>query len=199
VATPSTSNLIDTYIKADDSEVLTNFDDLSLVELIVARGPDVVNDLPEGIRKNRDAVAETIENNVRKLIIDETPVNPKYYEKMSELLDALIEERRADAIDYAEYLDKIVELTKQAKDPSSASNYPEGVNTPGQRALCDNLNGEADLALKIDADVKATRKADWRTNQFRERMVRNAIRRHLGDDPARVEAILAIVRENHEY
>ncbi len=196
---PAMRHLIDTYIKADDSEVLTNFDDLSLVELIVARGPDVVNDLPEGIRKNRDAVAETIENNVRKLIIDETPVNPKYYEKMSELLDALIEERRADAIDYAEYLDKIVELTKQAKDPSSASNYPEGVNTPGQRALCDNLNGEADLALKIDADVKATRKADWRTNQFRERMVRNAIRRHLGDDPARVEAILAIVRENHEY
>ena len=51
------------------------------------------NALPEGIRKNKEAVAETIENNVRKLIIDEQPINPKYYEKMSELLDALIEQR----------------------------------------------------------------------------------------------------------
>ena len=49
-----------------------------------------VNALPEGIRENQEAVAETIENNVRKLIIDEQPINPKYYEKMSELLDALI-------------------------------------------------------------------------------------------------------------
>jgi type I restriction enzyme, R subunit len=28
-------------------------------------------------------VAETIENNVRRLIIDEMAVNPKYYERMS--------------------------------------------------------------------------------------------------------------------
>ena len=44
----------------------------------------------EKVRENPEAMAETIENNVRKLIIDETPANPKYYEKMSELLDALI-------------------------------------------------------------------------------------------------------------
>ena len=36
----------------------------------------------------RRSVAETIENNVRRLIIDEMAVNPKYYEKMSALLDA---------------------------------------------------------------------------------------------------------------
>ena len=53
-----------------------------------------VDALPDGIRKNKEAVAEAIENNVRKLIIDEQPINPKYYEKMSELLDALIEQRR---------------------------------------------------------------------------------------------------------
>lgn len=33
-----------------------------------------------------EAVAETIENNLRKVIIDEQPVNPRYYEKMSALL-----------------------------------------------------------------------------------------------------------------
>ena len=48
------------------------------------RGADAVDALPKGIRKNKEAVAETIENNVRKLIIDEHPINPKYYDKMSE-------------------------------------------------------------------------------------------------------------------
>ena len=41
-----------------------------------------------------EAVAETITNNMRKLIIDERATNPKYFDKMSELLDAIIEERR---------------------------------------------------------------------------------------------------------
>ena len=75
--------------------------------------------LPEGIRENKEAVAETIENNVRKLIIDEQPINPKYYEKMSELLDALIEQRKQEALDYQEYLAEIVELTKKAKNPAA--------------------------------------------------------------------------------
>jgi type I restriction enzyme R subunit len=196
---PAMRTLIDTYIKADDSEVLTNFDDMSLIELIVARGPDAVNGLPDGIKKNNEAVAETIENNVRKLIIDESPVNPKYYELMSELLDALIEERRAGAIEYAAYLEKISELTKKAKDPNANASYPAGVSSPGQRALYDNLDKDSTLALQIDADVKAARKADWRSNPIREKMVRNAIRRSIGDDAAKVEAILAIIRENHEY
>ena len=60
--------------------------------------------LPDGIRKNKEAMAETIENNVRKLIIDESPINPKYYEKMSELLDALIGQRKQEALSYQEYL-----------------------------------------------------------------------------------------------
>lgn len=33
---------------------------MSLVELIVERGVDAVKDLPDGIRKNQKAVAETI-------------------------------------------------------------------------------------------------------------------------------------------
>lgn len=61
---------------------------------------DALKALPEGIKKNKAAVAETIENNVRKLIIDESPINPKYYEKMSELLDALIAERKQKAVEY---------------------------------------------------------------------------------------------------
>lgn len=173
---PAMRHLIDTYIRAEESEKISAFDDLSLVQLIVERGADAVNALPKGIRKNDNAVAETIENNVRKLIIDESPINPKYYEKMSELLDALIEQRRREAIAYEEYLRKIVELTKQARNPGTANHYPVSMNTPGLRALFDNLNRDAPLASKVDAVVRYKAQDGWRGNAFKLKAVRNAIR-----------------------
>jgi type I site-specific restriction-modification system R (restriction) subunit len=99
---PAMRHLIDTYIQAEESEKVSAFDDMSLIQLIVERGAAGVEALPERIRKNKEAVAEAIENNVRRLIIDEQPINPKYYERMSELLDALIEQRRKEALDYQE-------------------------------------------------------------------------------------------------
>ena len=117
---PAMRHLLDTYIRAEESEKLSTFDDLTLVQLIVERGEEMVNALPEGISGNPEAMAETIENNVRRLIVDEMAVNPRYYEKMSELLDGLILQRKQEAIDYKAYLAWIVELTKkvrQARDP----------------------------------------------------------------------------------
>ncbi len=97
---PAMRHLLDTYIRAEESEVVSAFDDMTLIQLIVEQGEQAVESLPSGIRGNQEAVAETIENNVRKLIIDESAVNPKYYEKMSELLDALILQRKQEALDY---------------------------------------------------------------------------------------------------
>jgi len=195
---PAMRHLIDTYIRAEESEVISKFDDLSLIQLIVERGVDAVDALPSGIRKNREAVAETIENNVRKLIIDETPINPKYYEKMSELLDALIAQRKTEAVDYEAYLAKIVELTKQAKSPETTTSYPAAVNSAAKRALFDNLGEDEGLALTIDAAIRATKKDAWRGNRVKEKEVRNAIKAHIAD-PALVAAIFDLVRNQHEY
>src|SRR4030095_4000193 len=115
------------------------FENMPLIQLLVDRGASAVDALPKGIRKNKEAVAETIENNVRKLIIDEQPINPKYYEKMSELLDALIAQRKQEALDYQKYLQNIVELTKKVKNPTEGASYPKSLNTPAKRALYDNL------------------------------------------------------------
>ena len=195
---PAMRHLIDTYIRAEESEVISKFDDLSLIQLIVERGVDAVDALPSGIRKNREAVAETIENNVRKLIIDETPINPKYYEKMSELLDALIALRKTEAVDYEAYLAKIVELTKQAKSPGTTTSYPAAVNSAAKRALFDNLGADEDLALTIDAAIRATKKDAWRGNRVKEKEVRNAIKARIAD-PALVVVIFDLVRNQHEY
>ena len=195
---PAMRHLIDTYIRADDSEVVSAFDDMSLVELIVERGVDAIDALPERIKRDKSAVAETIENNVRKLIIDENPLNPKYYEQMSDLLDALVEQRKAEAIDYADYLAKIVELAKKVRVPETGGNYPASVNSPGKRALFDNLGQDEALAVTVDDDIRRTKKADWRGNIFKEREVKRAITRHI-DDPALAELIFDLVVKQHEY
>jgi type I restriction enzyme R subunit len=192
-------HLIDTYIRAEESERISAFDDLSLIELIVERGADAVGALPKGLRGDRDAAAETIENNVRRLIIDEQPVNPKYYERMSELLEALIEERRQGAVDYEEYLRKIVELTKKARNPSSGAAYPTAMDTPGKRALYDNLGANEERARLVDMAVQESRQDGWRGHRVKTKRVRNAIKAVLDDDERGAERMLGIVEKQNEY
>jgi type I restriction enzyme R subunit len=174
---PAMRYLIDKYIRAEESEKISAFDDMSLIQLIVERGVDAVNALPKGIRKSEEVVAETIENNVRKLIINESPVDPAYYEKISKLLDALIEQRRKGVIEYKKYLADIVALTKEAVMPGGSKNgYPAKVKTQAQRALYNNLNQDETLALAVDAAVQDKLQDDWRSNSGKTKLVRNAIR-----------------------
>jgi type I restriction enzyme, R subunit len=196
---PAMRHLIDTYIRAEESEKVASFDDVPLIQLIVERGAGAVNALPDGIRKNKEAVAEAIENNVRRLIIDEQPINPKYYEKMSELLDALIEQRRKEALAYQEYLQRIIELAKKAKNPEAGGTYPKAVNSPGRRALYDNLNKDVALALAVDEAVRKSRQDDWRANPLKTKLVRNAIKAVLKDDQATTDRILELVKNQNEY
>ncbi|WP_028456297.1 type I restriction endonuclease subunit R [Chitinilyticum litopenaei] len=172
---PAMRHLIDSYIRAEESVQISAFDDMSLIQLIVERGADAVNALPKGIRRSEESMAEAIENNVRKLIIDESPINPKYYETMSALLDALIEQRRNGAIKYQEYLAKVVELTKQAKNPLGTKNYPDGVTTPAQKALYDNLDGNAELALRLHKVIMASKQDGWRESSIKQKKIRIAI------------------------
>ncbi len=136
---PAMRHLLDTYIRAEESERLSAFDDLTLVQLVAERGEQALDALPDGLRQDPEAAAETIENNVRRVLIDEMAVNPKYYEKMSGLLDALIRRRRREAIDYRSYLAKIVDLTRRIRQPEDRASYPPGLDTAARRALFDNL------------------------------------------------------------
>jgi type I restriction enzyme R subunit len=166
---PAMRHLIDTYIRAEESEKISAFDDLSLVQLIVERGVAFVEALPSGIQGSQAAVAETVENNVRKLIIDETPINPKYYDTMSLLLDALIAQRKSDAISYKEYLAQVVALTQQVQNPAPAASYPAELDSPAKRALYDNLDRNAALALAVNTSVVRERQDDWLSSPVKTR------------------------------
>ena len=200
---PAMRHLIDSYIDAEESKTISAFDNLTLVDLIVKQGEDAVENLPSNIRKNKEAVAEVIENNVRKLIIDEKPTNPKYYENMSILLDELIRERKQKALDYARYLKKIVDFVKQLKNASGSTSYPKELNTNAKRAFYDNLGNNEKLALTLHENITRYKPDGWRGNKIKEKKVKIAIKKALKeydiDDEEEVEKVLDLVKNQNDY
>lgn len=214
---PAMRHLLDTYIRAEESEKISAFDELPLVQLILDRGTGALESLPEGIRGNQDAMAETIENNVRRLIIDEMAVNPRYYANMSVLLDELIGERKRQALDYKTYLEKIVELARNVRDPDQGQ-YPQTINSPALQAIFDLLQGHPVLeavlsprqiaepgatlaetvALQVHDAIRNAKMADFRGHPMKEKKIRKAIGKVLPDGEL-VDQIFEIVKAQREY
>jgi type I restriction enzyme R subunit len=191
-------HLIDTYIEADEPRKISPFDDMPLLELLVKSGiAEVVQSLPEGIRSNQTAVAETIENNVRSKIIREQLNDPAFYEKMSQLLDEIIAARKAKAIEYEFYLKKIAELAKQVQ-AGMTDDTPVRLQSPGCRALYNNLGQNEELAIRIDEAIKKVRQDDWRGVQAREQRIKQALYGILKDIDE-VERVFLIIRHQKEY
>lgn len=178
---PAMRHLIDSYIDSEDSRIIANFDNTSLVELLVEKGKEALEDLPEDIKNDNDAMAETIENNVRRVIIEESPANPMYYEKMSVLLDELIKLRKESAIEYEKYLNEIIEISGKVKTPNKTAVYPISINSPAKRALFDNLGRNEELANKLDERIHSTKKDGWRDNIQKSKAVRLAVQNVLND------------------
>lgn len=195
---PAMRHLLDAYIRAEESKKISAFDDLSLIELIVQRGSGAVDTLPKGIRESKKSVAETIENNVRRVITEKQQLNPKYFEHMSELLDSLIKKRKEDALEYEQYLSEIVALTKKVANPTLGGAYPPAVDSPAKQALYDNLDKNEELALKVDKAIRLKRKDDWRGHMVKEKEVRYAIRHVLQDDEL-TERIFELVKNQSDY
>ena len=191
-------HLIDTYIEADEPRRISPFDGMGLLDLIVKTGiAKAIAAQLGGLKGNKDAIAETIENNVRRKIIKEHLNDPAYYEKMSALLDEIIAARKAKAIEYEEYLKRIAELAKRV-NAGQEDDTPEQINTPGVRALYNNLGKDTELALRIDETVKRVRPDDWRGIQPREQVIKRALYDELKDE-AEVERIFLIVKQQREY
>lgn len=194
---PAMRHLIDSYIQSEDSKKISSFDDMTLLNLVVNKGEEAFEQLPEKVRNEKEAVAETIENNLRRKIIEESPVNPKYFEKMSLLLTELVNQRKQSALEYEEYLRKVVELTKQVQDPGVSEEYPSSIDTNAKRALYDNLEGDVNLVNKLDYAVRSTKKDNWRGNLIKEREVKYTVTNLIPDD--RIEEIFEIIKNQRDY
>ena len=214
-------HLIDTYIEADEPRKISPFDNMGLLELIVKTGiANAIATQLGGMKGNKDAIAETIENNVRSKIIKEHLNDPAFYEKMSTLLDEIIAARKARAIEYEEYLKRIAELAKTV-EVGKGDDTPATLDTPGKRAIYNNLsrggssstdrvaepavsygsetaNKVLELALRIDEAVKRSRPDGWRGIQTREQVIKQALYDVL-QDVAEVERIFLIIKAQGEY
>jgi len=192
-------HLLDTYISAKPSEVVSDFQDAGLIQLIVQMGADALDKLPAGIKKDPEAVAETITNNMRKVIIDERAMNPKYYDKMSELLDAILEERRQGALDYKDYLAKLLEHATKLGKGESDTEYPEWANNGARRALVDFFGESPELAALVDTTILTTKPDSWVGSPIKEKRVKRALARVLSDDADRLNELFELVKARHEY
>ncbi|MBU2621541.1 MAG: HsdR family type I site-specific deoxyribonuclease [Proteobacteria bacterium] len=191
-------HLIDNFIQADESRRIDPFGDQTLLDIIVKSGiADAINSLPQGIRSNKEAIAETIENNVRRKIIKEHLIDPAYFEEMSKLLNEIIKERKANAVSYEEYLKKIAELAKRV-NTMIRDDLPARIQTLAQRALYNNLGKNESLAIEMDEAIKRVKKADWKGNLQKEKEIKAAIYEILKDENE-VERIFSIIKQQNEY
>lgn len=200
---PAMRHLIDSYIGAEESRVLANFDDMSLVEMLIQEPQVAYEKLPKSISGNPEAMAEVIENNLRKVIIEESPTNPIYYEKMSVLLDELIKMRKEATLEYEKYLNEIIALSGKVKKPNTTTDYPTTINTAAKRALFDNLGRNEAVANELDYKILTTKKDGWRDNIQKSKAVRNAItevlRAYGVEDDNQVHRIFDLVKNQRDY
>ena len=191
-------HLIDNYIQANEPKQISPFGDMPLIDLIIKSGiSDAVNSLPGGIKGNRQAVSETIENNIRQKIIKEHLIDPAYYENMSTLLKDIIIERKSNAINYEDYLKKIADLATKVQTGTTGE-IPVTLKTPALRSLYNNLNKDEILAIEIHNSIIEVRPDGWRGNEPKERVIKQKLFQVLKNE-AEVERIFEIIKLQQEY
>jgi type I restriction enzyme R subunit len=187
--------LIDTYIKAEESEKVSPFDDISLLQLMETDMDKAIDSLPQGIKGNSEAVAETIENNVRSKIVEEHLLDPKYFDQMSVLLQELIEKRKQETISYQAYLKEMAELIRQVNQ-GKKDDVPASLNTKGKVALYHTL-GDEELSIACEAAVQYAKKDGFRESITKQREVKKAIY-EVVKDIEKVEEIYKIIEAHKD-
>ncbi|WP_338762045.1 HsdR family type I site-specific deoxyribonuclease [Bernardetia sp. ABR2-2B] len=200
---PEMRQLLDMYLTADPSRMLSNLGEKSLLQLIIENGiEDATEHLSPQIKKSKESISEAVENNIRKIIIQEMPINPIFYGKMSELLGDLIEQRKTNAISYEELLKKYEELAKDMQPDGKKQDYPADINTPAKRALYDNLEKNEAIALALNESILLNKYDNWIGHFNKERnlkiqVVLPILVEHKSED--KLESIFEIIKQQAEY
>lgn len=187
--------LIDNYIIAGDTINIIDFSKVTLLDVINI----IDSQIDKTNSKSKEGAAEKIGNNIRKKIVDQISVNPAYYNKMSEVLEQLIKERKQGLLEYAELLKKYVELAKKVDSMDVGDEYPESVKgSAAKRAIFDNCGKDEKLAGCIYDAVVNSMQADFRNNAVKINMIKRALSKVLKDD-AEVERIYELISKQSEF
>ncbi|GHV93339.1 restriction endonuclease [Spirochaetia bacterium] len=191
---PGMRYLIDNYIVAEESRKLGAFDDFTLLDFILAQEEKL-----KGKGESKESAAEAIENNIRKKVVEKILINPKYYERMSAILEQLIKERREGVIAYEQLLEKYISLAKNVTKPEDNSAYPEKIRkSAALRALYDNCGEDEELALRLHEAIMQSKLDRFRHNPVKEKRIKRELFKILDDD-SEVERVFKIICEQEEY
>lgn len=193
---PGMRFLIDNYISAGASARIGVFENLSLLDFVLAQGEHLKNNNSKTIK---ESVAEVIENNIRKKIIEKQVMNPKYYSKMSTLLMELIEERKKGVIEYKELLEQYVKLANSVVKPEDTGSYPQSIKSSSAlRAIYDNFGENEEFALNIHNAVLNSKQEGFRGDLVKERRIKRAIYA-ITLDEAKTNEIYKLISIQEEY
>lgn len=218
-------HLINTYIQAEPAQALGELNELSLTELIIETGihDAIAKKLNEKGKLSKNAIAETIINNVRKTIIRDRLTDPRFYEQMSKLLDDLIQQSREGTEAYEKFLRDAEALAKKLHEKQSDSDEPAILRGNASalviyRNLPDIISDdvlpedsvvkepEADygdplafLALKIDGVMRDEAPADWRGDPVKERIVQNVLYPLAGKNREATLKLFDLLKNQSDY
>lgn len=195
---PDMRQLMDLYLDAKSSKTISNLQNKTLTELVVQLSAPVEEATQSDKKRKQDAAAETIENNVRKVIVEKSQTNPVFYEKMSKLLDELIRRRKEETLEYEEYLKEMLKLAEQITQPTQSGTYPPSLTTAARRALFDNLNRNEALTLQLDEIIQTQKQDGWRGNAIKEKKLRGALSECLPDKET-LDELMKIIKAQYEY
>ncbi len=177
--------ILDTYIKAQESNTIRKLGDMSVVELLLSNASTTPAEVIEGLPGDSQARAEIIENNLQFEIVRKIDENPTYYGKLSDRLQQIINERKCEALSYEEYLRQVVEIAEAILQPTGGDEYPEGIrdNMPAM-AIYDFLEGpgKEDLAIALDKAIREALRSGWKSNQQTQNNIKSAIFNTLRND-----------------
>ncbi|GAA7224244.1 HsdR family type I site-specific deoxyribonuclease [Helicobacter pylori] len=189
--------ILDAYIKATDSKTLIKIEDQGLCEVLAQMDINDFNKELSQAFKNESSMAESIANNTKKRIIEKEASDPKYYEKLSSLLNDLILQFREKKLTYLEYLQQIHDLAKKVINKEDR-NYPKKINTNALKTLYNNLDENEALALEIDACIRGNKKDGWVGHNQKEKNLKIALRKIINDEVL-LENIFNLAKHIKEY
>ncbi|WP_198544196.1 type I restriction endonuclease subunit R [Helicobacter pylori] len=189
--------ILDAYIKATDSKTLIKIEDQGLCEVLAQMDINDFNKALSQVFKNESSMAESIANNTKKRIIEKEASDPKYYEKLSSLLNDLILQFREKKLTYLEYLQQIHDLAKKVIDKEDR-NYPKKINTNALKTLYDNLDENEALALETDACIRGNKKDGWVGHNQKEKNLKIALKKIINDEVL-LENIFNLAKHIEEY
>ncbi len=216
-------HLINSYVPADPADLLGDLSSLSLTELIIQTGihDAIAKKLNEKGKLSRNAVAESIINNVRKTIIRNQLTDPMFYSEMSKLLEDLIKQKRGDTESYEQFLRNAEALARKLGTGKGENDVPATLhsnkeatvlynNLPSVLAASVPPNTAAEprpvygdeclgLALKLDKAIREMAPAGWKGDSAREAQVLNAIFPIMEKNEAATLAIFEIIKNQPGY